>query len=287
MRITDILHSGAPSLSFEVFPPKSDAGYDSIREATERIAALKPSFMSVTCRGGGSEKYTVDIAANLSRRFGIPVLAHLTCVDSTKSGVAEQLESLREAGIENVLALRGDVMEDSMPKEAWSCRYASELAAAAKDYGGFCVGGACYPEGHIESATLREDVENLKKKVDAGCEFLTTQMFFDNNILYNFLYKAREAGITVPVVAGIMPVTNAKQIRRITGISGTVLPRRFLHIVDRFGDKPDAMLQAGVAYATEQIIDLYANGIRAVHVYSMNHPQVAEAIGANLSAILA
>jgi len=286
MRITDILHSGALSLSFEVFPPKSDAGYDSIREATERIAALKPSFMSVTCRGGGSEKYTVDIAANLMQRFGVPVLAHLTCVDSTVEGMAEQFDALKEAGIENVLALRGDVMEGSKPKDAWSCRYASELAGAAKDSGGFCVGGACYPEGHLESASLREDVENLKKKVDAGCEFLTTQMFFDNNILYNFLYKAREAGITVPVVAGIMPVTNAKQIKRITALSGTALPQRFLHIVDRFGDKPTAMLQAGVAYATEQIIDLYANGIRAVHVYSMNHPQVAKAIGDNLSAIL-
>ncbi len=287
MRISDILHSGAPSLSFEVFPPKSDAGYDSIREATERIAALKPSYMSVTCRGGGSEKYTVDMAANLTKRFGVPVLAHLSCVDSTKEGVACQLDAFRNAGIENVLALRGDVTEESRPKDAWSYRYASELAGAAEEYGGFCVGGACYPEGHLESATLREDVENLKIKVDAGCEFLTTQMFFDNNILYNFLYKAREAGITVPVVAGIMPVTNAKQIKRIVSLSGTALPQRFLHIVDRFGDRPAAMMQAGIAYATEQIIDLYANGIRAVHVYSMNHPQVAEAIQKNLSAILA
>ncbi|HWQ51962.1 MAG TPA: methylenetetrahydrofolate reductase, partial [Terriglobales bacterium] len=186
MKISEILHahSGAPSLSFEVFPPKSDAGYDSIREATERIAAIGPSYMSVTCRGGGSQKYTVDIAANLTRRFGVPVLAHLTCVDSTERDVKGQFEALRRAGIENLLALRGDVSEDSRPKEAWSYRYASELAGAAEAYGGFCVGGACYPEGHPESACLCEDVENLKRKVDAGCEFLTTQMFFDNNIFY-------------------------------------------------------------------------------------------------------
>ena len=194
------------------------------------------------------------------------------------------LEKFKQHGIENVLALRGDIPAGGAPENDY--HYAAELVRDIKSQGDFCVGGACYPEGHVEAANKTEDILHLKEKVEAGCEFLTTQMFFDNNILYNFLYRIREKGITVPVIAGIMPVTNVKQIKRITSMSGTYLPERFKAIVDRFGDNPDAMKQAGVIYATEQIVDLIANGVNHIHVYSMNKPEVAAGIQASLSEIL-
>ena len=286
MKITDIITGSRPSLSFEVFPPKNWDTYDSICTATEKLAGLNPSYMSVTYgAGGGTSHYTVSIASNLQDRFDVPVIAHLTCISSSKDEVRGQLDKLRQAGIRNILALRGD-----MPKDAKSVstdyKYASQLIEDIRSLGGFCVGGACYPEGHPESGTWMKDIEYLKAKVDAGCEFLTTQMFFDNDILYNFMFRIREAGIKVPVVAGIMPVTNAAQIRRICAISGNSLPQRFIRIADRFGDKPEAMAQAGIAYATQQVIDLLANGINAVHIYTMNKPEVARAIKKNLSNIL-
>ena len=273
-------------LSFEVFPPKTDDKYDSVKHATEEIAKLHPAYMSVTYgAGGGTSDYTLSIASNIKDNYGVPSLAHLTCVSSDRDTVRAQLTKMKEYGIENVLALRGDIPE-GQEDLARHYSYASELVREIKEFGDFCIGGACYPEGHVESHTQKEDIIHLKEKVDAGCEFLTTQMFFDNNILYNFLYKIREAGITVPVVAGIMPVTNGAQIQRICKLSGTYLPQRFKQIVDRFGDDPSAMKQAGIAYATEQIIDLFANGVNAVHVYSMNKPDVAETIMNNLSCII-
>lgn len=286
MKLTELFGQGKPMLSFEVFPPKTDDKYDSVKSATEEIAKLCPAYMSVTYgAGGGTSDYTLSIASNIKDNYGVPSLAHLTCVSSDRSKVEAQLAKMKEYGIENVLALRGDI-----PAEAEGAprvySYASELVSEIKRFGDFCIGGACYPEGHVESQSQKEDILHLKEKVDAGCEFLTTQMFFDNNILYNFLYKIREAGITVPVVAGIMPVTNGTQIDRICRLSGTYLPQRFKQIVDRFGDNPDAMKQAGIAYATEQIVDLFANGVNAVHVYSMNKPDVAERIMNNLSCII-
>lgn len=284
--ILDVITGEKPSLSFEVFPPKTSDTFDSVKNATEAIAALHPSYMSVTYgAGGGTSDYTVSIAENIQKRFDVPVLAHLSCVSSTRREIHRQLEKLRAAGLTNILALRGDLPKD-MDREHLEYRYAAELIHDIREAGDFCIGGACYPETHPESRNSREDIRYLKEKVDAGCEFLTTQMFFDNNILYNFLYRIREAGITVPVVAGIMPVTNAKQIKRICSISNTALPQRFVRIVDHFGGQKDAMLQAGIAFATEQVIDLLANGIHAVHIYSMNRPDVAEAIQRNLSAIL-
>lgn len=286
MKLIDIITGDRPSLSFEVFPPKTWDTYDSIKSATEEIASLKPSYMSVTYgAGGGTSQHTVSIAANLQNNFDVTSLAHLTCISSSRSQVREQLTKLKEAGITNVLALRGDMPKD-MDAKSMDYKYASELIEDIREIGGFCIGGACYPEGHPESGTWMNDVKYLKEKVDAGCEFLTTQMFFDNNILYNFMYRIREAGINVPVVAGIMPVTNAAQIKRICSISGNNLPQRFIRIADRFGDNPDAMKQAGIAYATEQVIDLLANGINAVHIYSMNKPEVAREIQANLSCII-
>ena len=285
MKIRDILAEGKPTLSFEVFPPKTQDAFASVEKAAEEIARLHPAFMSVTYgAGGGTSRYTVDIASSIKAQ-GVNALAHLTCVSSTREEVQSVLRGLKERGIENVLALRGDIPEGG--PLAHDYRYASELIRDIREFDGdFCIGAACYPEGHVESVNKTADIEHLREKVEAGCEFVTTQMFFDNNILYNYLYRIRERGITVPVIAGIMPVTNAKQIKRICQMSGTYLPARFKAIVDRFGDNPAAMKQAGIAYATEQIIDLIANHVNGIHVYSMNKPDVAEQIKTSLSEIL-
>lgn len=286
MKLTAILNDKKPKLSLEVFPPKTWDAYDSVRKTTEEVAKLKPSYMSVTYgAGGGTSETTVKIASNLQDNFGVTALTHLTCLSSDKQKVHNQLKFLKDAGIENILALRGDAPAE-MDRSHLSYHYASELIEDVKSVGEFCIGGACYPEGHPEATSYSDDIKHLKEKVDAGCEFLTTQMFFDNDILYNFLYRIREAGITVPVVAGIMPVVNPKSIKRTCAISGSALPARFLRIVDRYGDNPDAMKQAGIAYATEQIIDLYANGISNVHVYCMNKPDVAAKIMENISHII-
>lgn len=289
-KIRDILAQNTPSISFEVFPPKTAASFASVEQAAMDIAALHPSFMSVTYgAGGGTRKYTADIAASIQSSYGVTSLAHLTCVSLNGSNLVPYLENLKQLGIENILALRGDLPADMTELAADSpYRHADELVAAIKQYSDFdfCIGGACYPEGHPESATKDEDIRNLKKKVDAGCDFLTTQMFFDNSIMFNYMYRLREAGISVPVCAGIMPVTNKNQIDRICRLSGSCMPARFMAIVDRFGDNPQAMTQAGIAYATDQIIDLIANGINHIHVYSMNKPEVAAGICRNLSTIL-
>ena len=284
MKITEILKSKKSVLSFEVFPPKTITNYESVFCAVKGIASLNPDFISVTYgAGGGTSDYTVSIAQEI-KKLGVNPLAHLSCISHGKADVQEKLNQLKSLGIENILALRGDLPKDFAGNLDYS--YASELVGEVKRFGGFCIGGACYPEGHPESKSIQEDIENLKKKVDAGCEFLTTQMFFDNDIYYDFLSQIQSSGISVPIIAGIMPVTNAAQIKRIISMSGTDLPVRFKRIVERFGDNPDAMKQAGIAYATEQVIDLYANGIKAAHIYSMNKPDVASAIKANLSEIL-
>ena len=290
MKIIDLLKRDTLSLSFEVFPPKTETAFESVKSACEEIARLSPSFMSVTYgAGGGTSRYTLDIAKSIKENHGIPSLEHLTCVSSTRDMVREKIEQIMAAGIENVMALRGDIPEEmkNSDRSGWDYRNAidlvRELRAANPD---FCIGAACYPEVHPESATQKEDIKHLKEKVDAGCDFLTTQMFFDNNLLYNFLYKIREAGITVPVVPGVMPITNANQVERAIKLSSSFMPQRFKSIVDKFGSDPDAMKQAGIAYATDQIIDLFANGITNVHVYSMNKPDVAMKIQSNLSDII-
>ena len=290
MKISDILKNEKPSISFEVFPPKTETGFDSVKAAVEEIAALRPSFMSVPYgAGGGTSRYTLDIAKDIRERYGVPTLAHLTCVSSTRETVRQKIREIQEAGLTNVMALRGDIPPgwENADRSGWDYTHAidlvRELKAADPD---FCIGGACYPEIHPESTDQTEDIRHLKEKVDAGCDFLATQMFFDNNLLYNFLYKIREAGITVPVIPGIMPITNVNQVERAIRLSGSFMPQRFKSLVDKFGGDPAAMKQAGIAYATDQIIDLYANGITNVHVYSMNKPDVAAKIQSNLSAIL-
>lgn len=290
MKIIDLITKDTLSLSFEVFPPKTEMSFESVKTATEEIAKLKPAFMSVTYgAGGGTSKYTLDIAKNIKELYGVPTLEHLTCISSTKETVSQKIEEIKAAGIENVMALRGDIPEEleGADRSKWDYNHAIDLVKELKDANpDFCVGGACYPEIHPESTNQKEDIKYLKEKVDAGCDFLTTQMFFDNNLLYNFLYKIREAGITVPIIPGIMPITNANQVARAIKLSGSFMPQRFKSLVDKFGSDPEAMKQAGIAYATDQIIDLYANGITNVHVYSMNKPDVAEMIQGNLSCIL-
>ncbi|MDR1465678.1 MAG: methylenetetrahydrofolate reductase [Oscillospiraceae bacterium] len=287
MKIADILALERPSLSFEVFPPKQPEAFAGISAAALEIAALRPSFMSVTYGAGGStNRYTLEVAREIQRTEGVPVLAHLTCAGAGRAETLDQLERLRSSGVENILALRGDPPQGSELRTG-AYPYAADLIREIQAAGGFCVGAACYPEGHVECASPALDRRNLKRKVDAGVDFLTTQMFFDNDLLYKFLYQIREIGVSVPVVAGIMPVTNGRQIARICKVSGTYLPARFRAIVDKYGDHPAAMKQAGIAYACEQITDLLASGIRAVHVYSMNKPDVARRIREQLSDILA
>ena len=290
LKISTLLKNNTLSLSFEVFPPKSETAFKSVRIATKEIAKLRPAFMSVTYgAGGGTSQYTLDIAKNIKELYGVPTLEHLTCVSSTKETVREKIREIMAAGIENVMALRGDIPEalKNADRSGWDYKHAIDLIFELKTANpDFCVGGACYPEIHPESVNQKDDIKHLKEKVDAGCDFLTTQMFFDNNLLYNFLYKIREAGITVPIIPGIMPITNANQVERAISLSGSFMPQRFKSLVDKFGNNPDAMKQAGIAYATDQIIDLYANGITNVHVYSMNKPDVAAKIMDNLSDIL-
>ena len=286
-KICEILNTSEPTLSFEVFPPKTEDKYEDVEQAALKIAQLHPSFISVTYgANGGTRRYTSDIAGDIAKQ-GVASLAHLTCVASDKKSVDEAIEIYKEKGIENILALRGDLPKDmeALPDTA-DFQHASDLVSYIKTKGDFCIGGACYPEGHPEAANKDEDILQIKKKVDAGCEFLTTQMFFENSIMFNYMYRLREAGVNVPICAGIMPITKAIQVKRAVQLSGSVMPPRFLALVDKFGDNPKAMKQAGIAYATDQIIDLIANGINHIHVYSMNNPEVAEAIANNLSDII-
>lgn len=287
MKIIDRLNENKIHISFEVFPPKTDAGFDKVLEATDKIASLKPSYISVTYgAGGGTSKNTAKIASHIKDDLGVLSLAHLTCASSTKEEVREVISRLKQLGIENILALRGDIPEGMTFPAGDRFRYAWELVDEIRKHGDFCIGAACYPEGHVENEHKADDIRYLKQKVDSGVDFLTTQMFFDNDIHYNFLYRIREAGITVPVLPGIMPITSASQMKRSQELSGTVFPRRFLALLDRFGNYPEAMMQAGIAYATDQIIDLLANGIRNIHIYSMNKPEVAAKIMENLSEII-
>ena len=286
MKIKDILAEGRPSVSFEIFPPRKDAPFAPVKETVERLALEKPSFMSVTYGASGNAQANTVAIASFVQDCGVPALAHLTCLSATRDSLAEEVASLRKAGIENVLCLRGDLPKDASEPPPGYFSHAVDLVRALRP-STFCLGGACYPECHPECRHMEDDIVHLREKVDAGLDFVTTQMFFDNNIFYRYLSKLRDRGVTVPVIAGIMPVTNGRQIARICALSGTYLPSRFKAIVDRYGDHPAAMLDAGVAYATEQIIDLFANGVNAVHIYTMNKPEVASRIMSNLRGILA
>ncbi|MBS6680206.1 MAG: methylenetetrahydrofolate reductase [NAD(P)H] [Roseburia sp.] len=285
MKVSELLKSDKVTISVELFPPKKGSQLENYKAIVGRMAELKPSYISCTYGAtGGTSDYTVEIADTINF-YGIPAIAHLTCASSTKEKVQSVIKELKDRKIENILALRGDIPEDADFPLPDQYHHAIELIGEIKEIGDFCIGGACYPEGHPEAATMEEDLQHLKEKVEAGCDYLTTQMFFDNNIYYRFLYKALAKGINVPVVPGIMPVTNAAQVKRTISLTGNLVPAKFLSIVDRFGSNPEAMKQAGIAYATEQIIDLIANGVNHIHIYSMNKPDVAGAIMDNLSKI--
>ena len=285
MKISQLFQQKKAVYSFEIFPPKPTADPAAVQGTIEELSSLRPDYISVTCSAGGSGNARTGEIAQLVKRCGVEPLAHVTCINSDRSAVRNTLYVLHALGVEYVLSLRGD-RQECVP-ESKDFAHAEDLVRFIREQGyPFDIAGACYPEGHPESETLFSDIENLKKKVDAGCDYLTTQMFFDNELFYSFLAKAYSAGITVPIIPGIMPITRASQVKRTMNLSGSPLPAKFRRIVDRFGDNPAAMRQAGVAYATEQVIDLYANGIKAVHIYSMNKPEVARAIKANLSDII-
>lgn len=297
MKISDILNQKKLSVSLEIFPPKKQTSYDSVIDAAMKLCSLSPDFMSITYGAGGSTKRnTADIANELQTKGGVTALAHLTCVGASKESISSVADNLAARGIENVLALRGDIPQPdekgNMPAgffDAWQTdgyAHASDLVQVLKEDGHFCIGGACYPEGHPESKNRDADIENVKFKVEAGCDFLTTQMFFDNDMLYSFLYRLQSKGIHVPVLAGIMPITQASQVQRMIKLSNAYIPRKLLMLVDKFADNPAALKQAGIAYATDQIIDLISNGIRGIHIYTMNKPDVASAIMSNISDII-
>ena len=287
MKIRDLITQDKATLSFEVFPPKKDTDFANVEAAALGIAALKPDYMSVTYGAGGSTKgHTIQLAQEIQEKYDVPTIAHLTCVCASKDGIKNALAEMKSAGIENILALRGDIPKNYDGQVFAEFSHASELVELIKETGDFCVGGACYPEVHPDSANKHDDIAGLKKKVDAGCDYLTTQMFFDNNIFFNFMYRVREAGITVPIIPGIMPITKRVQVKNAVKLSGCNVPERFKSIVDAFGDTEAAMRQVGIAYATDQIIDLMANGVKHIHVYSMNKPEVAAGIQKNLSEIL-
>jgi methylenetetrahydrofolate reductase (NADPH) len=285
MKIKDILSNGDYSISFEIFPPRKDAPFEPVMDAVKKLSKARPSFISVTYGASGNAQANTAKVASFVQECSVPALAHLTCISMTEESLENELNELSKAGVENILCLRGDIPSDGSQSSPGQYKHAADLVRALKGRG-FCLGGACYPECHPECEHMEDDINYLKEKVDAGLDFLATQMFFDNNIFYRYLSKLRGSGVTVPIIAGIMPVTNGKQISRICKISGTYLPSRFKAIVDKFGNNPNAMLDAGVAYATEQIIDLFANGEKAVHIYTMNRPDVAERIMASLNGIL-
>ena len=287
MKLSQLLQTKQVTVSCELFPPKPGSSMD-LDAILRDTAALSPDFISVTYGAGGStSKHTLSIARTLQDTYHVPALAHLTCVSSSREQVETMVADLQAAGIQNILALRGDLPQDGVLSSDY--HYASELISHIRSLPGgeeLTIGAACYPEGHVDCPRRELDIDFLKRKVDCGVDFLTTQMFFDNSILYQFLYRVLAHDIRVPIVAGIMPVTNVKQIKRSCQLSGTALPPRFQGIAERFGDDPAAMKQAGIAYATEQIIDLIANGVEHIHIYTMNKPDVAAKIMANLSDII-
>lgn len=283
MKISEILKAKEITVSCEVFPPKLHTDLDQSRKIVSEIAKLSPDFISVTYGAAGTTAaYTTELAEEIEN-CGIAALAHVTCVSSDEYSLENYLNTLKANGIDNVLALRGDMPQGREPKNVY--QHASDIAKAIKLRSDFCVGGACYPEGHPESETILADIENLKIKADSGCEFFTTQMFFDNEVMYSFLSKFQRKGINTPVIAGIMPITNARQLQRSISLSGTSVPRSLREMVERFGDEPSAMKQAGIAFATNQIIDLIANGVNNIHIYAMNKPDIAAKILENISSI--
>lgn len=275
MKVIDIINASSRTLSFEVFPPKTNDKFDSVREATEKIAALAPSFMSVTYGAGGSgSRFTLEIAANIQNKFSVPVIHHLTCVGMSEEEIDNRLTAMSVCGLNNILALRGDIPQGGEPS-LWAYKHANELALHIKERGDFCIGGACYPDCHPEASSREEDIFYLKKKVEAGCAYLTTQLFFDNSVYYSFVENCRKASIDVPIIAGIMPITSVKQFERTALLSGSAIPESLLACAELFSEDPDGFRRAGMEFAKKQIASLYESGVKNIHVYTMNNPAVA------------
>ena len=274
-------------LSLEIFPPQRTASVDIIYKTLDELQCLKPDFISVTYGAGGSatNTATLEIASAIKNHYGIESVAHLPCINLDKDEVLNMLEGFKQEGVENILALRGDVNPSLIPKKDF--RYASDLILFIKENGDFNIIGACYPEGHNECPSLVEDIRNLKIKVDAGTDQLITQMFFDNSYFYSFRERACIAGINVPIEAGIMPVVNKKQIDRMVSLCGVKLPKKFVTMMERYENNPPAMRDAGIAYAVDQIVDLMAQDVDGIHLYTMNNPYIAQKIYTAISTLLA
>lgn len=286
MKLAELFKNKKTVFSFEVFPPKRNNPIETIYHTLDELQDLKPDFISVTYGANGSlaDNSTCEIASAIKHRYGIESAAHLTCVNSTKEEVTQVLKQLHENEVENILALRGDLVPDVSPKEDF--KHASELITFIKESEyDFGISGACYPEGHLDSRDQIEDILNLKKKVDAGAQHLISQLFFDNNLFYDFLDKARIAGINVPIEAGIMPVVNKKQIERMVSLCGASLPAKFTKMMSRYETRPEAMRDAGIAYAVNQIVDLVSQGVDGVHLYTMNNPYIARRISESVKSL--
>lgn len=286
MQIASLFNQNKTVLSLEIFPPKKTSPIDTIYKTLDNLKDIQPDFISVTYGAGGNagDTSTADIASYILHNYGILPLAHLTCVNYTKQEIGQILNSLREKGIKNVLALRGDINPDIPPKKEFS--YASELMEYIKDKGGFYISGACYPEGHVDAENIDEDIKNLKLKVDAGAQHLISQLFFDNAHYYNFIERVRRAGIKVPIQAGIMPIINKAQIERMVTLCGASLPAKFTKMMQRFEHSPEAIKEAGIAYAVDQIVDLVSQGVDGIHLYTMNNPYVARRINESIKGII-
>ena len=290
MQIKNIFSTKKPVISFEIFPPKKDSPIETIYKTIEGLKDLKPDFISVTYGAGGStSNRTVEIASLIKHKYSLEALAHLTCIAATKQEIEGILNSLKDNGIENILALRGDLPQDPTFKfpDPLHYQYAKDLILHIRSQGNFSVGAACYPEGHLECDDLDKDLNHLKQKVDTGADFLITQLFFDNELFYNFMDRMLKARIDIPVTAGIMPVLNKKQIERITSLCKASLTKKFIRIMERYEHNPEALKEAGIAYATEQIIDLLSWGVDGIHIYTMNRPEVTRKIVENISTIRA
>ncbi len=288
MKIRDMLGKGNTTVSFEIFPPKTTYPMETIFETLEKLRGLSPDFISVTYGAGGSSQgHTVEIASRVKKDFGIESIAHLTCVTSTKDTIREMLQNIKDSGIENILALRGDIPDSFMQDKNWKpeYKYAYELIDEIRDFGGFSIGAACYPEGHVETRNKVDDLKYLKQKVDHGVDFLVTQLFFDNELFYQFREKMDLVGIEKPVIAGILPVLNINQVKRIQEISGCNMPPKFLRILDRYEHDPKSLQEAGIAYAVDQIVDLLSFGIDGVHIYTMNKPEPTRRIMESISTV--
>jgi methylenetetrahydrofolate reductase (NADPH) len=278
MNIPSLFGNKKTVVSFEIFPPKRGGTLTNINETLKELKALGPEYISVTFGAGGSgtQPLTLEVARTMKEDFGVEPLVHLTCINHSREEIDSLLAQMKEYGLSNILALRGDRNPEMPPKDDF--KHASDLIEYIKKNGDFSVSAACYPEGHPESDSIVEDTLNLKRKVDLGAEHLISQLFFDNNLFYAFQERTALAGINVPIDAGIMPVVNKSQIERMVTLCGASLPQKFVRMLNKYEHKPEALKDAGIAYAVDQIIDLISHGVDGIHLYTMNNPEIAERI---------